>query len=175
MNNIDSITLIVAIALAAVGLLLGFGRSLRFFTKGIFGILLSVFLVFTFGGMIKGIPAVGELIVKGDEYFAGLWSFLGYLHLGNVIYYVALFFVVQILRIVVVRCVGGLFELDNVVMRFLNRFLGAAFTVAAVLLLLLLVFAVFKHFETSEFMVDFLEKIKNTFLFTLYQHNPVVI
>lgn len=175
MNSIDSITLIVAIALAAFGILLGFGRSLRLFTKGLFGMIISVFVVLTFGGMIKGIDAVGELIAKGDAYFKGVWSFLGYLHLGNVIYYVVLFFVVQLLRVIAVRLIGGVFEMDNAVMRILNRILGAVFTVAAVLLLLLLVFAVFKHFETSEFMVDFLAKIKNSFLYTLYTHNPVVI
>lgn len=175
MNSIDSVTLIVAIALAALGLLIGFGRSLRFFTKGIFGVVISVFVVFTFGGMIKGIPAVGELVTNGDAYFKGLWKFLGYLHLGNVIFYVALFFIVQLLRIIVVRCIAGIFTADNRVMRVLNKLLGMVFTVAVVLLLVLLVFAVFKHFETSEFMQDFLSKIEGTFLHTLYAHNPVVI
>lgn len=175
MNSIDSVTLIVAIALAALGLLIGFGRSLRFFTKGIFGVVISVFVVFTFGGMIKGIPTVGELVTKADAYFENAWSFLGYLHLGNVLFYVALFFIVQLLRIIVVRCVAGVFSADNTVMRVVNKLLGMVFTVAVVLLFVLLVFAVFKHFETSKFMTDFLQKIGGTFLHTLYLHNPVVI
>ena len=175
MNSIDSITIIVAVAVGALGLLLGFGRSLRFFTRGIFGIIISVFVVFTFGGMIKSIPAIGEMVANGDAYFENLWSFLGYLHLGNVIYYVALFFIVQIVRMIIVRCVKGVFELENPVSKVLNRVLGMVFTVGAVLLLLLLVFAIFKHFETSEFMIDLLDKLENTFLLKLYQHNPVVI
>ena len=100
---------------------------------------------------------------------------MGYLHLGNVIYYVALFFIVQIVRTIIVRCVKGVFELENPVSKVLNRVLGMVFTVGAVLLLLLLVFAIFKHFETSEFMIDLLDKLENTFLLKLYQHNPVVI
>lgn len=58
MNAIDSVTLIVAIILAGLGLVLGFGRTLKFFTKGIFGFILSIFICASFGGMIAGIPAV---------------------------------------------------------------------------------------------------------------------
>ena len=57
MTTLDWATLIVAILLAVVGLFAGFGRTLRFFTKGIFGIIISVFVCATFGGMIAHLSA----------------------------------------------------------------------------------------------------------------------
>ena len=44
MGALDAITILVAIAFAGLGLLMGFARTLRFFTKGIFGFILSIFI-----------------------------------------------------------------------------------------------------------------------------------
>lgn len=178
MHSLDSITIIVAVVLAGLGLLLGFGRSLRFFTKGIFGVVISVFIVLTFGGMIKKIDAVGNLIAKGDAFFADLkviGVLFDYIPLVNVIYYVALFFVVQILRWIVIKFVAGIFSMDNKPMRIINRVFGMVGTVAMVALLTMLVFAIFKRFEGTEFITDFLAKIDGSFLHKLYLNNPVVI
>lgn len=70
MGTIDAVTIIVAVLLAGLGLVVGFGRTLKFFTKGIFGIILSVFVCVTFGGMIQGIPAVADWL-SGLERVAG--------------------------------------------------------------------------------------------------------
>ena len=132
MTTLDWATLIVAILLAVVGLFAGFGRTLRFFTEGIFGIIISVFVCATFGGMIAGIPAVNGWIASLNEKLGAAWSFLGTVHLATVLYYVALFLVVQLVRIIVVKCVAGLFEGDVLPVRILNKVLGAALDVAAI-------------------------------------------
>ena len=178
MHSLDSITIIVAVVLAGLGILLGFGRSLRFFTRGIFGVIISVFIVLTFGGMIKNIDAVGALIAKGDAFFANIkviGAVFKYIPLVNDIYYVALFFVVQILRWIVIKFVANIFSADNKPMRIINRVLGMFGTVAIVLLLTMLVFAIFKRFEGTEFINDFLAKVEGSFLHKLYLKNPVII
>ena len=173
MNSIDSVTILVAIVLAGLGLALGFGRTLKFFTKGIFGFILSVFVCFTFGGMIAGIPAVAEQISSLNDKLGETWSFLQTIRLATVIYYVVLFFAVQIVRILVVKCVAGIFSADVLVMRIINRFLGGVLMVAAVFLLLLLALALLKVGENTSFGVDMIQKIEGTFIGILYENNPV--
>ncbi len=173
MQTLDVITVIAAIVLALLGLLLGFGKTLRFFTKGIFGVVLSVFVCATFGGMIAGIPAVAEWIGLLNTKLGESWSFLETIHLATVIYYVVLFFAVQIVRIIIVKCVAGVFEADILPMRIVNKLLGMALMVAAVLLLTLLVLAVFRIVEDTAFVQNILAKINGTFLGTLYENNPV--
>ena len=60
-------------------------------------------------------------------------------------------------------------------MRIINRVLGMFGTVAIVLLLTMLVFAIFKRFEGTEFINDFLAKVEGSFLHKLYLKNPVII
>ena len=64
------------------------------------------------GGMIAGIPAVAEWIGTLNTKLGQSWSFLETIHLATIIYYVVLFFVVQIVRIIIVKCVAGVFEVD---------------------------------------------------------------
>ena len=81
MTTIDAVTILSAIVFAGLGLAVGFARTLRFFTKGIFGFILSVFLCATFGGMVAGIPAVSDLIARLNTALTNAWSFLGKIHL----------------------------------------------------------------------------------------------
>lgn len=173
MNTIDSMTILVAVVLAGLGLALGFGRTLKFFTKGIFGFILSVFVCVTFGGMIAGIPAVAELISGLNAKLGEAWGFLATIHLATVIYYLILFLVVQLLRILVVKLIAGLFSAEAAPVRVVNRVLGAVLMVAAVFLLVLLVFAVMAIFGATGFVTDFTEKLDGTFLGIVYEHNPV--
>lgn len=165
--------IIIAVALAVLGIALGFGKTLKFFTKGIFGIIISVFVCATFGGMIAGIPAVAEWIASVNAKMGEGWSFLATIHLGTIIYYVVLFFVVQILRIIIVKCVAGVFEINVLPMRIVNKLLGMVLMVAAILLLTLLVLALFRIGEDTSFVQGILQKIDGTFLGTLYYNNPV--
>ena len=173
MNSIDSVTIIVAILLAALGLVLGFGRTLKFFTKGLFGFIISVFVCVTFGGMIAGIPAVAELITKLNNDLGNAWSFLATIHFATVIYYIVLFFVVQLVRILVVKLIAGIFSADVLPVRVINRVLGALLMPAAVLLLVLLIFAIMAAFSGTSFVADFVAKIDGSMLGWLYANNPV--
>ena len=173
MTTIDAVTILSAIVFAGLGLAVGFARTLRFFTKGIFGFILSVFLCATFGGMVAGIPAVSDLIARLNTALTNAWSLLGKIHLETIIYYVLLFFVIQVLRIVIVKCIGGIFSVSNPVMKVINRVFGMVLMVAAIFLLVLLLFGILKIFEATEFVQDFLNNIDGTFLDALYENNPV--
>ncbi len=168
MGTLDAVTVIAAILFAGLGFAIGFGRTLKFFTKGIFGFVLSIFACATFGGMIQGIPAVAEWIAGLNASLGEAWSFLGTIHLATVIYYIVLFFVMQLLRILIVKLIAGVFSIDVLVMRIINRILGMLLMVAAVLLLTLLVFALIELFGG-----DIYPSLEGSFLGTLYRNNPV--
>lgn len=170
---IDAVTIIAAIALAGLGIFVGFGRTLEFFTKGIFGFIISVLFCVAFGGLIAGIGPVAEGINWLNAKLGEAWEFLATIHLATVIYYVILFVAVQLLRLLIVKCISHLFSLDVLPMRILNGALGAVLMVAAVFLLLLLVFAIVAVFGDTAAVQGFAESIEGTFLGTLYTHNPV--
>ena len=170
MNGIDAATLIVAIVLAGLGLAVGFGRTLKFFTRGIFGFIISVFVCATFGGMIQGIPAVQNWLTSLNQSMGG---FLQTIHLETIVFYVVFFLVVQVVRILAVKLIAGLFSADILPVRIVNRLLGMVLMVAAVFLLLLLVFAVFRVLQDISFVQNILDSLNGTFLGKIYENNPV--
>ena len=170
MNGIDAATLIVAIVLAGLGLAVGFGRTLKFFTRGIFGFIISVFVCATFGGMIQGIPVVQIWLTSLNQSMGG---FLQTIHLESIVFYVVFFLVVQVVRILAVKLIAGLFSADILPVRIVNRLLGMVLMVAAVFLLLLLVFAVFRVLQDTSFVQNILDSLNGTFLGKIYENNPV--
>ena len=60
----DFIFIGVAAVVAFLGWLIGFGKTLKFFTSGIFGILISVFVCYCLGGIIMNIGFVSDLLAK---------------------------------------------------------------------------------------------------------------
>lgn len=175
MNIIDIGTIIALIVLVLLGFVLGFGRSLRVFTKGVVGVIISVFVCASFGGMIIGIDVVGEKLAELNAFFTSKAEFLGTIHLETVVFYIVMFLVVQILRIITVKFISGIFEADNPVMKGVNKFLGMIFVPAIMCLFLLLVFAVFALFDDTTFVANMLNDMEGTFLLKLYQNNPIVL
>ena len=145
MQLIDWITIGFILVTVLLGVLIGFGRGLRWITKGILGIVLSIFFCYTFGGLILGIPFVAELLRK----FASLWDksgafydILKAIHLEIIVYYIVLFILAQLIRRLVVLLISKIFEMDNVAMKVINRILGAILFFAVNLLLVLFVFQI---------------------------------
>ncbi len=175
MNIVDISTIVVLILALIVGLARGFGKSLKTFTKGVFGIIISVFVCISFGGMISNLNFVGNFIAKVNQAISGFSEMLGNLKLGIWVYYIVLFFIIQILRILVVKVIVDLFEKDNAVMKFINKFLGAAFSPAAVCMFILLILAALKIFENLSFVQNILTKLDGSFLLKVYANNPITL
>ncbi len=170
---VNAVTIIVAIGLAGLGIALGFGRVLRFFTQGVFGFFISIFFCVSFGGAIAGIPAIRELIDTLNTKLGEAWEFLATIRLATIIYYVVLFLIFQLIRKLIVFCISGIFSANVLPMRLINRLFGAIFLVAVVFLLVLLVFAILALFDEMQAIQTFTENIQGTFLGTLYTNNPI--
>ena len=75
----DWIVIILIALFCLLGLGLGFGRGLKFFTKGIFGVFIAVFVCYCVGGLILNIGFVNELVTNLHTTFEngnGFFKFL---------------------------------------------------------------------------------------------------
>ena len=172
-NTIDIVTIGVFVVGALVGFIGGFGRGLKLFTKGIFGIIISVFVTATFAGMFLKIDTISGWIADITKLASQKWAFFATINVGLIAYYLVFFLIIQLLRILVVKVICGIFEADNTVMKVINRVLGLVFVPAVLMALVLLVFAVFKIVDETQFVQDIVAKIDGTFLGVLYANNPI--
>lgn len=168
---------IVAVA-ALLGAIFGFGKVLKFYTSGIFGIIISVFICYCIGGIILQWQFVTDLLEK----FASLWAgkegfwfdFLTRIHVEVIVYYICLFIVIQIARIIIVQVLKRIVEVKNVVMKVINRVLGAALLVVMTILFALLVLQIIHWVggSTSDALLSQLEG--SVFkLDVVYLNNPL--
>jgi hypothetical protein len=164
----------IAIAvIALLGFLLGFGKILRFFTSGIFGIIISIIACAMLGGTLQQIPSVAAFITNINNSAAEALAIFKYIYPGLIIYYLILFLSVQIIRKIIVSIIRRIIESDNFVVRALNKVLGTIFAVGFSFALLLLVFAFIEVFANTQFGIDFIEKLGDGIFKKIYDFNPI--
>ena len=177
MPYIDWIILALILLFCILGMLFGFGKGLKFFTRGIIGFIISIFICYALGGIIYNIGFVARALDSFRNSLAGkgnsFCKFLLKIQIDIIVYYVALFIVVTILRIIIVHIIKRFFEIQNVVLIIINKFFGVILFVAAFFVLLLLVFFVIGLIGgTTE--LNFYSKLtdSNLGLDWLYEYNP---
>lgn len=168
---------IVAVA-ALLGAIFGFGKVLKFYTSGIFGIIISVFVCYCIGGIVLQWPFVTDLLAK----FAALWAdkegfwfdFLTRIHMEVIVYYIGLFIIVQITRIVIVQVLKHIVEVKNVVMKVINRVLGSILLVTMTVLFALLILQII-HWVGGATSDALLEQLRGSVfkLDVVYENNPL--
>ncbi len=174
----DWAVIIGVVVCCILGAILGFGKCLKFFTKGIFGIIISVIVCYCVGGTILHIGFMQDLLAKiasgwtGKEGF--FYNFLTKIRLEVVIFYILLFIVVQLARILIVSILKSVVEANNVVMKVINKFFGAVLMTAFVAMLALLVLQIIYWVGGST-----AENVENALSGSLLQlnkvftHNPI--
>lgn len=173
MNTVNLITILALLFFALAGFLIGFGRSLKMFTSGIVGIIISIFVCATFGGMLLGTDLVGGWIASLNSKLGEVAAVFEKIQVGVIIFYIVMFVVVQLVRIAVVKFVCEFFGADNSVMKVVNKILGTLFVPAVILCFTLLILAVLKLFDDTTAISSMLEKIDGTILYKLYVSNPI--
>lgn len=175
----DWIVIILIALFCLLGLGLGFGRGLKFFTKGIFGVFIAIFVCYCVGGLILNIGFVNELVTNLHTTFEngnGFFKFLASIRFEIVVYYVSLFIVVLFIRFIIIKIIVSVVEVNNVFMKIINKTLGVIFFAAVLVLLVLLVFQIIYAIggPTAE---NFLAYIKGSFfkLDYIYENNPFIM
>lgn len=161
-----------------MGLILGFGKGLKIFTSGIFGILISLFLCYCFGGMILNLSFVQDLLHDFSSLWEGkegaFYTFLENSRMELVLYYIVLFFIAQVLRVLLVKLIQGFVEADVMAVKILNRSLGLVLFVLIFIFVLLLVFQVISLIS-SDTERNFLSNLSGSIfrLEDIYHNNPL--
>ncbi len=177
MVTADIIAVVAFVVFAILGVLMGFGRGLKFFTSGIFGIIISIFVCYLIFGLVLDISFVKELCNNFNDWLndsGSVGAFFADIHLDYVVLAIILFIIVQIVRIIIVKIVKGVFEIDNVVFKLINKVFGAVFFLAVALAIVLIAFQIVAWVGgTTE--DNFLASLEGSLfgLDALFENNPL--
>ncbi|MBP5467282.1 MAG: hypothetical protein J6Y43_06960 [Clostridia bacterium] len=169
MITADVIAIITLAACILLGAALGFGKGLRFITGGIFGKIISIVICYFLFGIVLSFGFVQDLLLKFTTALSenGSWicNLLLNIRIDLIVFAIALFIVVQILRKIVVRIIANVMEMDNKVLSVINRLLGVVLLAAFAAMITLIVFqiiawisgtdgAFFNNLQDSAFGLD---------------------
>lgn len=177
MITADWIALVAMLFFALLGAMVGFGRGLKFFTGGIFGVIISIFVTYLIFGFVLDIEFVSNLLQKFVDWLSeqnSVGSFFANIHIDYVVLAVILFIIVQIVRIIIVKIIRGVVEIENVVVKTINRIFGIILFEAVLVALVLFVFQIVAWVggTTAE---NFMSYLDDSFLGLdfLFENNPL--
>lgn len=142
MITADWVALGLVLAVGVLGALVGFGRGLDIITGGIVGILISIFICYSLGGLIMDLGFVKELMNKFVNALAnknGFCRFLLKIHIEVIVFYIVLLIVVEIARWLLTKLVKAILEINNIVFKVINKILGVILFLAVFTLIALFV------------------------------------
>ena len=146
MLTADVVVIIAFILCIVLGSLLGFGRVLRFFSGGIFGMIISVVICYFLFGVVLSWEFVQELLLKFTDTLAEkdswILNILIKIRIDLVVFAIVLFGVVQLIRTLVVNFVAEIFEAQNKFVSVINRLLGLIILTAFVIIFTLVAFQI---------------------------------
>ncbi len=178
MQLVDWIVIGVLALSLLIGSLVGFGKLLKIFTGGIVGVIISVVVTYFCIGIVSSWGFVQELMAKLLTVMKNadntIVNFLIDIGIEKIILAVAIFIIVQIVRIIIVNVIKGVVEAENAVMKVVNRFFGAVFMVAIACMIALLVFHVIDLIGGNTEQ-DFINSISGSKLRIdyIFEHNPL--
>ncbi len=164
---------------AVVGILVGFGKGIRFITSGVIGVIISLVVCYFLFGVILDFPFVQDLIAKlngairGDGTNQTLVFLVDTMQISYIIYGAGLFVIVQVLRVVVVALLHRIMEVNNGVMRFFNGFFGMILFVGVLVVLALIVLQIIAWVGGSTAEMFEQQISGGLFVNWIYQNNPV--
>ena len=174
----DGIAIGVLLFALLFGLILGFGKQLYFISGGIVGFLISSVISYFLYGAVLNIPFVSELlskiIAKLAEQNNAFCSFLIKMRVDLVIYCIALFMIIQVIRMIVFMIIKDMFESDNVVIRVINKVFGVILSICLIAVLVLISFQIIYWVKGTD--AGLYAQLQGSFfkLDKLYLNNPLL-
>ena len=177
MQIVDWIALGIVLLVALIGLMLGFGKCLKIFTSGIVGVIISVVVTYFLIGIVGSWGFVQNLLGMFTQALADNGSsfciFLMNIGIESIVLAVALFLIVQLVRVLIVNIIKGIVETDNVVIKLINKGLGLIFSLAFFIMVALIVFQII-HLIGGETAANFREYLMGALhLDYVFDNNPM--
>ncbi len=142
--DIGAIALVLIIGL--IGVFAGFGKVLKAMSGGIVGWILSIVVCYFLFGIVLNISFVQELLLrfvnllKDSE--SSIVNFLAVIRVDIIVYAIALFLIVTLLRILFVNIIKAIFEIDFIVIKIINKVLGVILALVWLAMIVLIVMQV---------------------------------
>ncbi|MCL1945060.1 MAG: hypothetical protein FWF56_04570 [Firmicutes bacterium] len=173
---IVSIYAIILLAMVFVfGYYMGMGKVLQVYKSGIFGIAINICLAIMFGGLIRGIPQVQDLLNNIQVELGNRFEILRNIPLETIIFYVLFFLALTIIKIFLIN----FFKIhDNskvFVLRFVSRLCGAFANVLFFVGLALIFFALLHYFKDTIVYDTIVQGIKESWVEWLFVNNPIIL
>lgn len=172
----DWIFLAALLLITALGALLGFGKVFSFFVLNkVVRIILAVYICYTFGGIILGIPFISQLLSD----LAANWAHIEFLKAINLeikIYYIALFLITMLVILILSKIIRGISESKLLAIRILNKIGGAILFGVLAITIMLTVFQVIAAIggQTAADFDNLLSVKANAILRPMYENNPML-
>lgn len=177
MITADVIAIILMLAFFFGGIILGFGKTLKLLTSGLVGKIISVVVCYFLFGVVLYIPFVQNLLDKMifalKENGNFICKVLLFIRLDLIVFAVALFIFVQLLRRWAVGLIKSFFEIDTKPMRIINMVLGAALGLVALVIFTLVIFQIIAWIGGTE--GEFYQSLSGSVfkLDEIFKDNPV--
>ena len=177
MITADVIAIILMLAFFFGGIVLGFGKTLKLLTSGLVGKIISVVVCYFLFGVVLYIPFVQNLLDKMifalKENGNFICKVLLFIRLDLIVFAVALFIFVQLLRRWAVGLIKSFFEIDTKPMRIINKVLGAALGLVALVIFTLVIFQIIAWIGGTE--GEFYQSLSGSVfkLDEIFKNNPV--
>ena len=150
MSIADIVIIGLILIFVLLGLIFGFGKGLKFFTKGFIGVIISIFICYAIGGFIIKISFVANLMTQLYTLYAGLfegkegWLFdiLISIRVDIIVFYVVLFIVVQVARIIIVKIISKIMSSKNVAIKVVNKIFGVVLFLVAFVFIMVFAFQI---------------------------------
>ncbi|MDR3021828.1 MAG: hypothetical protein LBU60_04055 [Clostridiales bacterium] len=172
---INVITAISAIAMLSIGYRAGLAKSFKLISTSLIGTAIIIYLSFILGGVLRKIDFIESNLQDFNGYISERWNFLSYIKAGFLLYYLAIFCCLIIARIILTSSIASKDNSDIFFVRFVSKTLGAILFLAFFVGLVLIFFAIVRHFDSSQFYTDVTKAIDGSFLKWLFDKNPIII
>lgn len=175
----DYIMIFIILGMGITGFLIGFGRGIKILTGGIVGIIISIincYFLFGLVSHIKFVESFMQIIVNGCMN-ASNWfcDFLLLIRIEMIVVSVLLFIIVTVIRKIMVHILANIVETDHMVIKTINKSLGAVLGVVSFIVVALIIMQVtlmikgdgsllMNYFKGSFFHLD-----------EIYMNNPLEV
>lgn len=173
MSYFDIILYVILAFAAVLGYYRGFVIVFKKLTKGIKGLIIFILLCVAFGGFLSNIAVVQDLMSKITSYTSSFPAFLDFIPYEKVALYLVLAILFLLLRLILSVILKAIFG-RSVQANVLSRILGLVTYFAFYSLIILVVLAGIKYFDSQSFLQDFLTKIQGSVLEKIYLENPII-
>lgn len=174
----DYVAIGVILLFALIGGSMGFGRFLEFLTHGITGMIISIVVCYFLFGIVLDWSFVQNLLAMFVEFLQSNDNFICNLllqvRIDLIVFAVALFIVVQILKKIAASLVCNIFEIDFFAIRIVNKLFGIVLALAFLIALTLIGFQLVTY-ASSDTIGQFSGWLSGSFfkLDVLFIENPL--